>query len=68
MKLYRILYMTVLASFVAMATSCVTSETTITAPDGTVTRTKTSGPDGASVAVAGNVAAVAAEIVIHRDK
>ena len=32
--------------------SCVTTETTVTAPDGTVTVTKTTSPDGASVTAA----------------
>jgi hypothetical protein len=39
-------------------TSCVTTETTVTSPDGTVTVTKTSGPDAASVNAAVEVAQI----------
>lgn len=68
MKLYRILALTVVASFVVMATSCVTSTTTVTAPDGTVTVTKTSGPDAASVNAAANLGGVVGGLVIQHRK
>ena len=43
-------------------TSCVTTETTVTAPDGTVTHTKTTGADAASV----EAVAVAAKIIAEK--
>lgn len=50
----------------AALSSCITTTTTTTAPDGTVTVTKTSGPDAASVAVAGGVITVATKIIAEK--
>lgn len=47
-------------------TGCVTSETTVTAPDGTITHTKTSGPDAASVNAASAAVAIAGQFVAPR--
>jgi len=66
MKLYRILAIAVLASFVAMSQSCVTSTITTTAPDGTVTVTKTSGPDAASVNAAAGLGGVVGKIIVEK--
>jgi len=66
MKLYRILTLAVLASFVAMSQSCVTSTTTVTSPDGTVTVTKTSGPDAASVNAAAGLGGVVGNIYLRK--
>jgi len=66
MKLYRILALTVIASFVVMATSCVTTTTKITSPDGTVTETTTKGPDGASVQAAASLGGVVGNIYLHK--
>ena len=48
---------------VAMLTGCVTTETTVTAPDGTVTHTKTTGPDAASVNAASSAVLVAGQVI-----
>lgn len=48
---------------IAALTGCVTTETTVTAPDGTVTSTKTSGPDAASVNAASAAVAVAGQVI-----
>ena len=48
---------------IASLTGCVTTETTVTAPDGTVTRTKTSGPDAASVNAASAAVVVAGQVI-----
>lgn len=46
--------------------SCVTTETTITGPDGTVTHTKTTGPDANSVSAAAGAVNVAGQILTPR--
>jgi hypothetical protein len=43
-------------------TSCVTTTTTVTDPDGTVTVTKTTGPDAASV----EAVTIAAQIIAEK--
>lgn len=59
--------MKTLIAFVAVLSlvGCVSSETTVTAPDGTVTKTVTKGVDSDSVAAA---TAVATALAIHADK
>jgi len=66
MKFNRFNYFLLLMGFMAV-TGCVSTQTvtTVTAPDGTVTRTETkqSGPDGPSVTAAANAAAIAAAFI-----
>ena len=45
--------------------SCVSTETTVTSPDGTITKTVTKGVDSASVEAA---TAIAAALTVHADK
>ena len=68
MKLRHIITAAVLISFALMASSCVTTVTTTTLPDGTVVKVESKGPDAASVNAASNLAGVAAGLMIHADK
>ncbi len=56
-----------LAAVLSLA-SCVSSDTTVTAPDGTVTRTVTKGVDSDSVAAASAVATALSSLAVHPDK
>ena len=66
MKLHRILALAVLASFVVMSQSCVSTYTKVTAPDGTITETSNKGPDANSVNALGGVVGVAGNIYLHK--
>ena len=68
MKLRHILTTLVIISFAVMASSCVTSDTTVTAPDGTVTRSVIKAPDAASINAASNMAGVASRFIIRDEK
>lgn len=61
--------MKTLALLITIASvGCVSTETTVTAPDGTVTKTITKGVDSDSVAAATAVATALAPLVVHPDK
>lgn len=62
MKTRHIITLFAIACITYSMTSCVTTETTVTSPDGMITTTKTTGPDAASV----NAAVVAAQIIAEK--
>lgn len=51
---------------IASLSSCVTTETFVTSPDGTTTHTKTTAPADGSMAVAGSAVAAAGHILADK--
>lgn len=70
MKTRAIITLFAIACIAYSVTSCVTVETKTIAPDGTVTTTKTTAPDAASVALATEVVKTSGKInrEVHPDK
>jgi hypothetical protein len=62
MKPRHLVTLFALACIAWSMTSCVTTTTTVTDPDGTVTVTKTTGPDAASV----EAVTIAAQIIAEK--
>lgn len=70
----KIAFLAILGAVIGIAlfglTSCATIQTTVTSPDGTVTVTRTTAPDAASVAALSSTAQAFAPraVVVHPSK